>query len=70
MGATMAITWAGTPSNAAGKQQEGKNFYKLRDTLPQSTGEIKLFTAVVNNMEVPENIDMMTPAMNPITGKV
>src|SRR5688572_25747897 len=51
-------------------QQESKRVYKHADALPQCTGQVKVLAAVMNDMKVPENIDMMTPAMDPVTGEV
>ena len=35
--------------------------------MTQCTGKVKLFTAMMNDMIVPEEVYFMTPAMDPVT---
>jgi hypothetical protein len=49
------------------QEKEGKQFEKNGDALSQGTSQVKLFTAVVNDVGVPEYIGGMLNPVYPIT---
>ena len=53
--------------NGSRNKKKSKNIDKRRNTLTQSTGQIKLLRTMVNGVLVPEKIDFMRQTMDPIS---
>src|SRR5215475_14836413 len=52
------------------EQKESKNFHDFGNALPERACEVKFFAAVMNDVQVPEKIDVMAPAMKPVSRKI
>lgn len=64
------MTCAGHTQQCSGDKQESKNINEHRDALPQCAGEIELFAAMVYDMSVPKDVDLVRPAVCPVAGKI
>lgn len=52
------------------QEQYRKHIKKGRNTLPKGAGQVIFLTAVVDYMQVPEQINLMTPAVHPVPVKI
>jgi hypothetical protein len=50
-----------------GKQQNSEQVEKCGDTLTKGASQIKFLAAVMDYMQIPEEIDLVTPPVNPIS---
>ena len=53
-----------------GEKEDGKIAYKVREALTKSTSEIELLAAVMDDVTVPEEVDLMLQTMYPIAWKI
>ena len=56
--------------NGHGDVQKEVNAHESGDGLPQCTRQIELFTTVMNDVPVPEQVYLVIKSMRPVTGEV
>jgi hypothetical protein len=53
-----------------GKQQNREQVEKCGDTLTEGTSQIKFLAAVMDYMQIPKEIDLVTPTVDPISVEI